>query len=114
MRTPTKTVASLKRWPGVSGRLLMRYDVNCWFFMTLLMNLRDVILLTAYALDCGIRDGWAMEAGNRQLLGLIGTPAYDSWLKNLKSVTHRTPGAADPESPTSSGLTRTMSTCRWL
>ena len=88
MRMPTNTIASLKKWPGVTGRLLTRYDVKCWFFMTLPMNLRDdIILLMAYALHCGIRDGWATEARNRQLLGMIATPDYNTWLKNLRSVT---------------------------
>ena len=88
LKPQTKTIAALKRWPGLCARLLTRYDVKCWFFMTLPVNLLDdIILLTAYALHCGTRDGWATVAGNGQLLAMIGSQAYADWLGNLRSVT---------------------------
>ena len=88
LRSQTKTVASLKKWPTICAKLLTRYDIKCWFFVTLPMNLRDdVVLLTAFALANGTRDGWATEAGTKQLLSMIGTQAYMDWLANLRSVT---------------------------
>ena len=93
----TKTIASLKKWPTVTARLLTRYDVKCWFFVAITRDLRDdLLLLTAYGISQGIRDGWATEPGIRQLLALIGTPAYLAWLADVRS---RTPPNTRPGRP---------------
>ena len=93
----TKTIASLKRWPGVVACLLTRYDVKCWFYLALPDNLKDdLLLLTAYAISRGIRDGWATVQGNKQLLALIGTPEYQHWLGDVRS---RTPPDTRPGRP---------------
>ena len=82
----TKTIASLRKWPSVTARLLTRYDVKCWFFLAISEDLRDdLLLLTTFGITRGIRDGWATEAGNRQLLALIGTPVYRDWLGKVRS-----------------------------
>ena len=93
----TKTIASLKRWPGVVARLLTRYDVKCWFYLALPDDLRDdLLLLTAYGISRGISDGWATAGGNKQLLALIGTPEYQHWLGGVRS---RTPPGTRPGRP---------------
>lgn len=81
----------------MAERLLTRYDVKCWFYLTLPEDLRDeLVLVTAYALRRGIRDGWATVAGNKQVLALIASPGYLAWLADLRS---RTPPKTRPGRP---------------